>query len=127
MIDLTSAVRLTAALRRRRLRRLDPVETQRRTLTRLLRRAAGTRFGRDYGFDRIGDVAAYQAAVPLRRFEEMWRDYWQPAFPMLQDISWPGGIPFFWTYLDFRRPQRIGAHGEDLHGDRLGSPIAREE
>jgi len=95
MIDPTPAFRLAAALRRRRLRRLDPVESQRRTLLDLLRRAAATRFGRDHGFDRIADVAAFQAAVPLRRYEAMWREYWQPAFPVLRDVSWPGGIPFF--------------------------------
>ncbi|MGF6226896.1 hypothetical protein QFZ27_000851 [Inquilinus ginsengisoli] len=95
MIDATPAFRLAAALRRRRLQRLDPVESQRRALLQLLRRAAGTRFGRDHGFDRIGDVVAFQAAVPLRRYEEMWRDYWQPAFPVLQDVSWPGRIPYF--------------------------------
>ncbi|OWJ66580.1 GH3 family domain-containing protein [Inquilinus limosus] len=95
MIDFTPAFRLTAALRRRRLRRLDPVESQRRTLLHLLHRAAGTRFGRDHGFDRIGDVAAFRAAVPLRPYEEMWRDYWQPAFPIVEDVSWPGRIPFF--------------------------------
>jgi hypothetical protein len=95
MIDLTPVFRLAAAHRRRQLHRLDPVDSQRRTLLQLLRRAAGTRFGRDHGFDRIGDVAAYQAAVPLRRYEEMWLDYWQPAFPVLQDISWPGRIPYF--------------------------------
>jgi len=94
MIDATPAFRLAAALRRRRLRRLDPAESQRRTLLQLLRRAAGTRFGREHGFGRIADVAAFQAAVPLRRYEEMWRDYWQPAFPVLQDVSWPGPIPF---------------------------------
>ena len=30
---------------------------------RLLKRAAGTRFGRAHGFAGIGDVAAYQAAT----------------------------------------------------------------
>lgn len=95
MIDPTPAFRLVAALRRRRLQRLDPADSQRRTLMQLLRRAAGTRFGRDHGFDRIDGIAAYQAAVPLRRYEEMWRDYWQPAFPRLQGVSWPGRIPFF--------------------------------
>ncbi|KGM35415.1 GH3 family acyl-acid amido synthetase [Inquilinus limosus] len=95
MIDATPAFRLTTALRRRRLRRLDPVESQRRTLFQLLRRAAGTRFGRDHGFGHIADIAAFQAAVPLRRYEEMWRDYWQPAFPIIEDVSWPGRIPFF--------------------------------
>lgn len=95
MIDLTPGFRPAAALRRQRLHRLDPVESQRRTLRRLVRRAVATRFGRDHGFDRIADVAAYRAAVPLRRYEDMWQEYWQPFFPRLQDVSWPGRIPFF--------------------------------
>jgi hypothetical protein len=33
--------------------------------------------------------------VPLRRYEDFWSAYWQPAFPNLVDVSWPGRIPFF--------------------------------
>jgi hypothetical protein len=33
--------------------------------------------------------------VPLRRYEDFWTSYWQPAFPLLADVSWPGRIPFF--------------------------------
>ncbi|HEY4471885.1 MAG TPA: GH3 auxin-responsive promoter family protein, partial [Stellaceae bacterium] len=34
-------------------------------------------------------------AVPLRHYEDFWSGYWQPVFPNLIDISWPGRIPFF--------------------------------
>lgn len=94
-LDATPAVRLAAALRRRRLAGLDPVVAQRRTLQGLLNRAAGTRFGRDHGFDRIADVADFQRAVPLRRYEALWTEYWQPAFPRLVDVTWPGLIRHF--------------------------------
>lgn len=94
-IDLTPLLRLYAAYRRRRLQEQDPVETQRRQLRQLLARAKHTRFGQDHGFGRIGDVAAFQSAVPLRRYEEMWDLYWKPTFPRVIDRSWPGPIPFF--------------------------------
>src|SRR5262249_40949289 len=64
-------------------------------LGRLLTRAADTRFGRDHDFPRLHDRRDFQTAVPLRRYEDFWGDYWQPAFPTLIDNSWPGQIPFF--------------------------------
>jgi len=33
--------------------------------------------------------------VPLRSYEDLWSIYWQPDFPNLVDVSWPGRIPFF--------------------------------
>src|SRR5207248_11731714 len=75
--------------------RQDAAWTQQRVLMHLLRRASATRFGRDHGFGSMADVKAFQAAVPLRRYEEFWTGYWQPAFPELVDISWPGRIPLF--------------------------------
>lgn len=93
--DATPVFRALAALRRRRLARLDAAATQRRTLLGLLRRAEHTRFGRDHGFTGIADVAEFRAAVPLRRYEQFWADYWQPAFPRPVDVSWPGLIRYF--------------------------------
>src|ERR1700730_11989759 len=95
MIDATPFLRLYAGFRTRRLAHRDPAAMHPRTLRYLLRRAAATRFGRDHDFRRIGDHRAFQAAVPLRRYEAFWSAYWQPAFPDLVDVSWPGRIPFF--------------------------------
>jgi hypothetical protein len=95
MIDATPLLRLYARFRRRRLARQDAVAVQEATLRRLLRRATATGFGREHGFTRIRDRQAFQAAVPLRRYEDFWSVYWQPAFPLLEDCSWPGHIPFF--------------------------------
>ena len=94
MIDLTPLLRRYARFRIQQLQRADPVQEQRRTLERLLTRAAGTRFGRDHHFARLKDMAAFQRAVPIRKYEDFWRTYWQPAFPRLEDVSWPGLIPF---------------------------------
>ncbi|CAH2599832.1 GH3 auxin-responsive promoter family protein [Rhodovastum atsumiense] len=95
MIDATPLLRAFAARRRAVLAGMDPLRAQRATLARLLRRAAGTRFGRDHDFAEIRTVADYQARVKLRRYEAFWREYWQPAFPVLRDVTWPGLIPCF--------------------------------
>ncbi|MCC6917735.1 MAG: GH3 auxin-responsive promoter family protein [Alphaproteobacteria bacterium] len=94
-LDLTPALRLYGRYRRWRLASLDPERAQERELLRLVRAARNTRFGRDHDFAGIKNVADFQARVPLRRYEDMWRDYWQPAFPTLDDVSWPGRIPYF--------------------------------
>jgi hypothetical protein len=92
--DATPLLRAVAAWRLARLRRLDPVATQRALLRRLLRTAARTRFGRAHGFVAMADVVDYQARVPLRRYEAFWRDWWQPAHPLLADVTWPGPVPY---------------------------------
>jgi hypothetical protein len=98
MIDATPLLRLYAGFRAGRLARQDAAEVQQQTLLRLLRRAADTSFGRDHGFARLRDPRdprEFQAAVPLRRYEDFWTAYWQSAFPNLIDCSWPGLVPFF--------------------------------
>jgi hypothetical protein len=83
-----------AARRVRSLDRLDPAEEQRRTLLRLLHRARHTRFGRDHEFGRLRTLADYQRAAPLRDYDAFWQTYWQPAYPRLCDVTWPGLIPY---------------------------------
>lgn len=93
--DATPLFKLYAAREGRRLDHADPVADQRRTLAYLLRRAAETRFGRDHGFNRLDGVEAFQGAVPLRRYEDFWPAYGAPHFPLLNNVIWPGRIPFF--------------------------------
>ena len=95
MLDTTPLLRLYAGWRNRRLTHLDPVATQERLLRRLVARAADTRFGRAYEFGKIQSVAEFQARVPLRSYEDFWRDWWQPAFPDLRGATWPDHVPFF--------------------------------
>ena len=95
MLDATPLLRLYARARRARLEREDPVAGQQKTLLSLLKRAQSTRFGRDHGFSSLTDVASFQQAVPLRRYEDFWQSYWKDAFPRLTDCSWPGTIPCF--------------------------------
>lgn len=94
VIDATALLRGYARWRLARLARDAAVEQQRQLLH-LVRAAATTRFGRDHRFDSIRTVAEFQARVPLRRYEAMWAEYWQPAFPRLADCTWPGIVPYF--------------------------------
>jgi hypothetical protein len=40
-------------------------------------------------------VADFQAAVPLRHYEDFWGEWWQSDFPRLTDVSWPATVPFY--------------------------------
>lgn len=86
--------RWTSRLRTHALGRLDWVEVQARTLRGLLRRARRTRFGCDHHFDRIDTVAGFQSAVPIRTYEAMWEDYLGERYPIFEDLTWPGRIPY---------------------------------
>ncbi len=72
-----------------------PAKVQHDTLLSLVRRARNTRFGRDHDFARIYSVADYQARVPIRDYEFFWNTYWKDAYPRLDDITWPGKIPYY--------------------------------
>jgi hypothetical protein len=94
MLDGTPILKLFTRARLARIQSLDPAATQEALLLRLLRTAQATRFGTAHDFASIRSVAEFQARVPLRRYEEFWRDWWQPAFPAMQDSTWPGRVPY---------------------------------
>jgi hypothetical protein len=73
--------------------RLDLARGQARLLLGLLHQAQSTRFGRDHDFRRIRTVADYRRLVPLRSRGDLWRDYWEHAFPDLAGCTWPGPLP----------------------------------
>jgi hypothetical protein len=95
MLDLTPILRAYAWKRRRTLRKQDPAVTQHATLQKLLQRASSTIFGKEHDFSRLRTVQDFQKAVPLRRYEDFWENYWKPHYPILQDVTWPGQIPYF--------------------------------
>lgn len=74
---------------------LDVAKVQAQTLERLVRQAQNTRFGRDHEFGRIRSLSDYRRLVPLRDYEAFWQEYWQPEFPNVSGITWPGAIPYF--------------------------------
>jgi hypothetical protein len=94
MLDITPFVRMVAARRRAQLARMDATATQERTLLKLVRHAAETKFGKDHGFSAIKTVAEFQARVPLRNWDAMWTDYFKAAFPDFANVSWPGPTPY---------------------------------
>ncbi|MBC7907683.1 MAG: GH3 auxin-responsive promoter family protein [Rhodospirillaceae bacterium] len=94
MIDATPWLRLYARRRLASLAREDPAQVQQATLLELVRRAAATRFGRDHDFHRIRSVADYQARVRLRQYADFWSEYWQQSYPRLDNVTWPGPIPY---------------------------------
>jgi hypothetical protein len=76
------------------LAQLDPVKIQERILHSLLRRARRTRFGQDHGFESIDSVAAFQSAVPLRAYEDLWNSYLRDSYPVFDNLTWPGRMPY---------------------------------
>lgn len=95
MLDATPFLRLYARWRNEQLRSLNPTRIQEQQLLALVRKAANTTFGKMHGFSSISSVAEYQRRVPLRKYEDFWRDFWKGPFPVLKDCTWPGEIPFF--------------------------------
>lgn len=95
MFDPSPIMWLYARYRVLRLNRLKVAGVQKRLLLNLVNRARNTAFGKAHRFSEIRDVMSYSQNVPLRRYEDFWRDWWQPDFPELIDVSWPGRIPFF--------------------------------
>lgn len=82
----------------RRLARLDAsdiVREQEKALLHLVRRAADTRFGQEHDFAHIRSIRDFQQRVPLRHYEDFWRQYWQSVFPRIQGVTWPDQPPFF--------------------------------
>ncbi len=95
MYDATWLLRLYARKRIRHLARMDPREAQRAVLASLIRRARGTKFGRDHGFSPPWSLDDYRSRVPLRDYDAFWDAYWRQPFPLLDDCTWPGRIPWF--------------------------------
>jgi len=94
-LDPTPLVRPWARRRLHHLRTANPVKRQAAILRQLRGKAGTTRFGREHGFWDVEKVAEYQKAVPIRTYEDFWQEWWQPEFPVLHDVTWPGKVPFF--------------------------------
>lgn len=68
---------------------------QKKQLLKLLRKAKNTKFGLDHHFANIESVEGYQINVPLRSYNEFWEQYWKSDFPKLENVTWPGVVPYF--------------------------------
>ncbi len=95
MFDATPLLKLYTSRRNRELAYQDVESIQRKQLLSLVRKAQDTIFGRDHGFKDIHTIEDYQKRVPLRTYDELWTDYWKAVFPLLDNCTWPGRIPFY--------------------------------
>ena len=95
MYDATWLLRIYARRRLRHLGRMDPRQAQLRVLASLVRRARGTKFGRDHGFSPSWTLDDFRSRVPLRDYDAFWETYWRQPFPRLTGCTWPGPIPWF--------------------------------
>jgi GH3 auxin-responsive promoter len=83
-----------ARLRHHQLSLAGPVRVQQQTLLWLVRKARRTRFGRAHGFGAIHSVNDFQRLVPVRTYEAIWHEFLREAFPVFENLTWPGRIPF---------------------------------
>lgn len=67
---------------------------QLRVLLGMVHQAGATRFGHEHDFRRIHSVADYRRLVPVRTPAQFWANYWQPAYPDLSGVTWPGPLTY---------------------------------
>src|SRR5690606_1780154 len=72
----------------------DPLGAQERVLGELLKRAAGTHFGKEHRFGQIRSHADFVREVPLRDYEEF-KDYVNKIIEGERDVLWPGAPLYF--------------------------------
>ena len=72
----------------------NPIETQRKVLLTLVRKASKTAFGRDHDFDNITDYASFKSRVPLGDYERL-RPYVDRVVSGEKDVLWPGKPLYF--------------------------------
>lgn len=94
-MDLTPFLRFYSKQRVSKLSSYAYSTIQENQLRSLLLKAQDTRFSRQHEFKKISNVADYQKQVPLRKYEDFWKEYWQKDFPNIIDCTWPGKIPYF--------------------------------
>ena len=73
----------------------NAARVQEAQLLSLISKAARTKFGIDHSFTSIRSVSDFQKSVPLRSYEDFWTQYWKDSYPRLNNVTWPGAIPFF--------------------------------
>lgn len=78
---------------------MTPLELQRKTLRRLLRKTQFTEFGLAFDFSNIlyaaDMIRAFQDRVPIFDYDKMHDEWWFRALNNERNISWPGKIEYF--------------------------------
>ncbi|RME58720.1 MAG: auxin-regulated protein [Candidatus Dadabacteria bacterium] len=91
----TKLLYLYAKHRFKKLSSLEPVTAQEKQLFKLLLKGENTVFGKEHSFSKIKSVSDYQQSVPLRYYEDFWRDYWQKSYPFLDGVTWHSKYPYY--------------------------------
>jgi hypothetical protein len=87
----------------------DPLTSQREIFSWLISRGAATQFGADHGLSELVSLPfpeayrRYRGLVPVRTYDDFWQDYFRQGSRdgeggqglLLENVTWPGRIPFF--------------------------------
>jgi GH3 auxin-responsive promoter len=97
---LGKVVKRAVSLRQKiKLKEGEPLQYQLRALTKLLRAAKDTEFGRTYAFEEIinaeNPFEAFANHVPVSDYSNMYQHWWKRAMHGEQDIFWPGKVKYF--------------------------------
>ena len=78
---------------------IDPIQHQRRTLKRLLKKAQPTAFGQYYKFKDILKsgrmITAFQEQVPIFDYDTMYEKWWHMSLNQVENVSWKGKVKYF--------------------------------
>ena len=79
--------------------RIDPYKTQRKVLSKLLRKAQFTAFGEYYHFTKIlhdkDIVSAFRESVPIHDYNSIFQRWWYRSLNGEAFVCWPGRIKYF--------------------------------
>ena len=77
----------------------NPVQYQKKTLKRLLKKAAPTAFGQYHDFKSIlkskNMLQAFQESVPIYDYNSMYEKWWHMSLNGVENVSWKGKVKFF--------------------------------
>jgi hypothetical protein len=78
---------------------ISPIQHQRRTLKRLLKKAAPTAFGQYYNFKAIFRsnqmIRVFQQEVPIFDYDTMYEKWWHMSLNQVEHVSWKGKVKYF--------------------------------
>ena len=78
---------------------IPPIQHQRRTLKRLLKKAHPSAFGQYYDFKNIlktdNTILAFQEKVPIHTYDEMHDRWWHMTLNNVENVSWKGKVKYF--------------------------------
>ena len=89
------AIKQYAKYRYNYLNKLKPQEAQEKELLKLIRKNETTKFGKEHSFSMINSIKDFQNNVPLRTYDDFWKEYFKDAFPYLNNITYKGLIPYY--------------------------------